>query len=57
MKKIVRNMDNMFGMGFATIKLDSETGMYQGFCSNGNSTAKYEQLSDCIRKMNEMGYK
>ena len=57
MKKIVRNLNNMFGMGFATIKHDSDTGMYQGFCSNGNSTAKYTQLSDCIRKMNEMGYK
>ena len=57
MIKIVRNMDNMFGMGFATIRQDTDTGLYQGFCSNGNSTCKYDQLSDCIRKLHKMGYK
>lgn len=57
MMKTVRNLNNLFGMGFAEIKQDTETGMYKGFCSNGNSTKKYESLSDCIKKMYEMGYR
>lgn len=57
MEKIVKELDNMFGMGFAQLKQDIETGLYRGTCSNGNSTRRTESMSECLRELFKLGYK
>ena len=57
MEKIVRNLNNLFGYGFAYVKQDTETGMYRGVCSNGDSTGSTGSLSQCLRDLFKLGYK
>ena len=55
--KIVKTLYNMFGYGFAYLKCNEETGMYQGVCSNGNSTKSTASMSECLRDLLNLGYK
>ena len=53
---IIKNLKKKHGYGFANIYYDDETKLYQGKCSTNESTAKYTDLSQCIRKLDEMGW-
>lgn len=53
--EIVKWLQNLYGYGFAKIVL--EDGLYKGKTSRGDSTARFEKLSDCIRELWKMGYK
>ena len=55
--KTIKTLNNMFGYGFAYLKHDKETGLYQGVCSNGNSTKKTASMSECIRDLYKLGFK
>lgn len=55
--KVVRMLDRLYGYGFASVRYDDKTGMYQGFTSRGDSTAKSQKLSDCMRALLRLGYK
>ena len=56
MERVVKELNNIYGMGFAQLKQDVETGLYRGTCSNGNSTKKYESMSECLHQLLELGY-
>lgn len=57
MEKIVKELDNLYGMGFAQLRQDTETGLYRGTCSNGNSTKRFVSMSECLRDLFRLGYK
>ena len=57
MNKNIMTLRNTRGMGYATVRHDSDTDLFQGVCSNGNSTKYYKALSDCIRELNRWGYR
>lgn len=57
MNNIVRELDYLYGFGFANVVQNPQTGEYQGRTSRGDTTAHYEKLSDCLRKLWKMGYK
>ena len=57
MKNIVRELDYLYGMGFASVVQIPETGLYQGRTSRGDTTAKFDKLSDCLRALWRLGYK
>lgn len=56
MNNVVRNLDYLYGIGFAKV-VQQENGLYQGRTSRGDTTAKFEKLSDCLRALWKMGYK
>ena len=57
MVKNVKTLDNMYGYGFAYLKYNDETGLYQGVCSNGNSTKRSASMSESLRDLFRLGYK
>ena len=57
MVKNVKTLNNMYGYGFAYLKYNDDTGLYQGVCSNGNSTKRSASMSECLRDLFRLGYK
>lgn len=57
MEKIVKNLNNLYGMGFACVKQNNETGLYHGVTSNGCSTKYTDSMSECMRDLLKLGYK
>ena len=56
MNNVVRTLDYLYGLGFANV-VKQEDGFYQGRTSRGDSTARYDKRSDCLRALWKLGYK